>query len=90
MKRATIADAPAVLNMNDKAMWVLGYNAAAERATLTREQIVAGLDAARKVEQSFDFGDGFTAAERESDRVFAFRAAVFDAAHVSGVLGRTT
>lgn len=28
MKRATINDAPAVLNLNDKAMWVLGYNAA--------------------------------------------------------------
>jgi len=32
---ATINDAPAFLNMNDKAMWVLGYNAA--RASLPRE-----------------------------------------------------
>jgi hypothetical protein len=31
MKRATIADAPAVLNTNDKAMWVLGFNAALDR-----------------------------------------------------------
>jgi hypothetical protein len=30
MKHATIADAPAVLNTNDKAMWVLGYNAAVD------------------------------------------------------------
>jgi hypothetical protein len=30
MKQATIADAPAVLNTSDKAMWVLGYNAAVE------------------------------------------------------------
>lgn len=28
MKHATIAEAPTVLNTNDKAMWVLGYNAA--------------------------------------------------------------
>jgi hypothetical protein len=27
-EQATIKDAPAVLNLNDKAMWVLGYNAA--------------------------------------------------------------
>jgi hypothetical protein len=32
MKPVTIADAPAFLNTNDKAMWVLGYNAAVERA----------------------------------------------------------
>lgn len=36
MKRATIADAPAVLNTNDKAMWVLGFNAAAESVDLTQ------------------------------------------------------
>jgi hypothetical protein len=30
MKQATIADAPAVLNTNDQAMWVLGFNAAVE------------------------------------------------------------
>ncbi len=27
MKRATISEAPAILNLNDKAMWVLGHNA---------------------------------------------------------------
>lgn len=32
MKRATINDAPAVLNINDRAMWVLGFNAAIEAA----------------------------------------------------------
>lgn len=30
MKRATISDAPAVLNLQDKAMWVLGFNAAVD------------------------------------------------------------
>lgn len=30
--RASITDAPAVLNLNDKAMWVLGYNDALSRA----------------------------------------------------------
>lgn len=30
MKRATISDAPTVLNTNDRAMWVLGFNAAVE------------------------------------------------------------
>lgn len=32
MKRATINDAPKVLNINDRAMWVLGYNAALDAA----------------------------------------------------------
>lgn len=32
MKRAAIWDAPAALNTNDKAMWVLGFNAALEAA----------------------------------------------------------
>jgi hypothetical protein len=31
MKQATIKDAPAVLNTNDRAMWVLGFNEALER-----------------------------------------------------------
>jgi hypothetical protein len=30
MKPATISDAPKVLNINDRAMWVLGFNAAIE------------------------------------------------------------
>lgn len=30
MKQATIANAPTVLNVNDKAMWVLGHNAAVD------------------------------------------------------------
>lgn len=30
MKRVTVSDAPACLNLNDKAMWVLGFNAAAD------------------------------------------------------------
>lgn len=30
MKEVTIKDAPAVLNINDRAMWVLGFNAAVE------------------------------------------------------------
>ena len=44
MKRASIADAPAILNTNDKAMWVLGFNAAAEQQAskpLTHEQAKA-------------------------------------------------
>lgn len=41
MKHATIADAPAVLNTNDKAMWVLGYNASPLHAHPTDEQIEA-------------------------------------------------
>jgi hypothetical protein len=32
MNSATIKDAPAFLNLNDKAMWVLGYNACLEKA----------------------------------------------------------
>lgn len=38
MKPATLADAPAVLNTNDRAMWVLGFNAALEaRGVATQE-----------------------------------------------------
>lgn len=32
MKQATIFDAPQVLNTNDRAMWVLGYNTAVQQA----------------------------------------------------------
>lgn len=54
MKQATISDAPKVLNTNDRAMWVLGYNAAAEAmgaAALTDEQITAGVRAVLVAEQ---------------------------------------
>jgi sulfur carrier protein ThiS len=37
MKRVTIADAPASLNTNDKAMWVLGFNDAVEGMTRNAE-----------------------------------------------------
>ena len=30
MEKANIGDAPAFLNLNDKAMWVLGYNEAVQ------------------------------------------------------------
>lgn len=42
MKRVTIEDAPAVLNLNDRAMWVLGFNEALERCAAE----VKGLDCA--------------------------------------------
>lgn len=38
MKLATLADAPATLNINDRAMWVLGFNAAVEAATADLKQ----------------------------------------------------
>ena len=43
MKRVTIADAPAVLNTNDKAMWVLGYNEAVEAAEKERPWPFTGI-----------------------------------------------
>lgn len=42
MKRATIEDAPAILNTNDKAMWVIGYN---EGIDATIRHLAAGLSA---------------------------------------------
>lgn len=44
MKRVTIEDAPAVLNLNDRAMWVLGFNEALERCAAE----VNGLDCAHR------------------------------------------
>jgi hypothetical protein len=37
VKQSTIADAPAILNMNDRAMWVLGWNAAAEASQVSAD-----------------------------------------------------
>jgi hypothetical protein len=76
VKRATISDAPAMLNTNDRAMWVLGFNEAAERLVLTDEQIKAGIEAVRNSTFAFDYADGSTASERDAAHVAAFRSAV--------------
>lgn len=38
IKRVTLADAPQFLNLNDQAMWVLGWNEGYEAATKTLTQ----------------------------------------------------
>lgn len=55
MKPATIADAPSALNLNDKAMWVLGYNAAAESSANVARAYV---DMIHSVEQRCMAADG--------------------------------
>lgn len=44
-------------------------------ADLTDEQIKAGIAAANAMDSTFDFGDGSTAAERETACIDAFRRA---------------
>ena len=52
MKHATIEDAPAVLNTNDKAMWVLGFNDGQE-ATIKR--LAAGVSVEPVASDNPDF-----------------------------------
>jgi hypothetical protein len=50
MKRATISDAPAFLNTNDKAFWVTGWNECAEGAEAAVKQ--ARIDALVSAQQA--------------------------------------
>jgi hypothetical protein len=56
MKLATIADAPAVLNTNDKAMWVTGWNeCAAQWQAAIAEQPVVGM---QSIGYQLSYGNG--------------------------------
>jgi hypothetical protein len=54
MKLATIKDAPGALNTNDKAMWVLGHNAAVETLDADAERVAASL---REILNLCEIGD---------------------------------
>lgn len=58
MKRVTVSDAPAFLNLNDKAMWVLGFNAAADATQRESAVAQAYVDMIHAVENRCMAADG--------------------------------
>lgn len=73
MKRVTVADAPAVLNTNDKAFWAIGWNDCAEAAEAAVKQArVDALDEAKKAV------DGETLTDPQDNSDDAYNNAVYD------------